>query len=118
MAGNKVLNVYRICAELPSPVDTRSSERRARPRERPLWRPGAAGAGALVRYPLGVHATVRNMSSHAHHSGHADPGDLTRTALSATLHCLTGCAIGEVLGLVLATAFGWGNAAAIAVSGA
>ncbi len=30
-----------------------------------------------------------------------------RTAASATLHCLTGCAIGEVLGMVLGTAFGW-----------
>ena len=32
------------------------------------------------------------------------------------MHCLTGCAIGEVLGMVLATAFGWGNALSIAVS--
>jgi hypothetical protein len=32
------------------------------------------------------------------------------------LHCLTGCAIGEVLGMVLATALGWGNTASIAVS--
>jgi hypothetical protein len=30
-----------------------------------------------------------------------------RLALSATLHCLTGCAIGEILGLVVATALGW-----------
>ncbi|MEU9008305.1 DUF4396 domain-containing protein [Streptomyces sp. NPDC048479] len=30
-------------------------------------------------------------------------------AAQATLHCLTGCAIGEVLGMVLGTAFGWGN---------
>ena len=30
-----------------------------------------------------------------------------RLSLSATLHCLTGCAIGEVLGLVIATALGW-----------
>jgi Domain of unknown function (DUF4396) len=30
-----------------------------------------------------------------------------RLALSATVHCLTGCAIGEVLGLVIATALGW-----------
>jgi hypothetical protein len=41
---------------------------------------------------------------------------LNRTAISATLHCLTGCALGEVLGLVIATAAGWGNAASIAVS--
>ena len=32
---------------------------------------------------------------------------LNRLALSATLHCLTGCAIGEILGLVIATALGW-----------
>jgi hypothetical protein len=31
--------------------------------------------------------------------------------VSATTHCLTGCAIGEVSGMALATAFGWGNAA-------
>jgi hypothetical protein len=38
------------------------------------------------------------------------------TAVQATLHCLTGCAIGEVLGMILATAFGWGNAASIFVA--
>src|SRR5256885_3046091 len=37
-------------------------------------------------------------------------------ALSATVHCLTGCAIGEVLGMVLSTWWGWGNAASIALS--
>ncbi|HEY9437292.1 MAG TPA: DUF4396 domain-containing protein [Streptomyces sp.] len=30
-------------------------------------------------------------------------------AAAATLHCLTGCAIGEILGMVIGTAFGWGN---------
>jgi hypothetical protein len=39
-----------------------------------------------------------------------------RTAISATLHCLTGCAIGEVAGMALATALGWGDAASIAAS--
>ena len=43
-------------------------------------------------------------------------GSLTRNAVQATLHCLTGCAIGEVLGMVISTAFGWGNAVSIAVS--
>jgi hypothetical protein len=38
------------------------------------------------------------------------------TAVSATLHCLTGCAIGEVLGMVLATWWGWGNLPSIALS--
>jgi hypothetical protein len=39
-----------------------------------------------------------------------------RMALSATLHCLTGCAIGEVLGLAIGTALGWGNAATIVLA--
>lgn len=38
---------------------------------------------------------------------------LTRTAVSATLHCLTGCAIGEVLGMVITTALGWSNLTSI-----
>jgi hypothetical protein len=41
---------------------------------------------------------------------------LTRSAVQATLHCLTGCAVGEVLGMVLATAFGLGNAASIGLA--
>ena len=41
---------------------------------------------------------------------------LNRTAFSATAHCLTGCAIGEVLGMVLGTAFGWGNFATIVLA--
>jgi hypothetical protein len=39
-----------------------------------------------------------------------------RTAVSATLHCLTGCAIGEVLGMVLATWWGWSNGPSIALA--
>ncbi|MFF5080281.1 DUF4396 domain-containing protein [Actinoplanes sp. NPDC000266] len=42
--------------------------------------------------------------------------ELTRSAISATLHCLTGCAIGEILGMVIGTALGWGNAPTIALS--
>ena len=38
------------------------------------------------------------------------------SAVSATLHCLTGCAIGEVLGMVLSTWWGWGNTGSIALS--
>jgi uncharacterized protein DUF4396 len=41
---------------------------------------------------------------------------LNRLAFSATAHCLTGCAVGEILGLVIATAAGWGNAASIAIA--
>ncbi|MGZ4452821.1 MAG: DUF4396 domain-containing protein [Nocardioides sp.] len=39
-----------------------------------------------------------------------------RTAAQATLHCLTGCAIGEVLGMVLATWWGWSNDPSIALA--
>ena len=41
---------------------------------------------------------------------------LNRLAFSATAHCLTGCAIGEVLGVVVGTALGWGNFATIALA--
>jgi hypothetical protein len=53
---------------------------------------------------------------HAHHQHHAHPRSLNRIAWSATLHCLTGCAIGEVLGMVIGTALGWGNGATIALA--
>src|SRR5918994_23912 len=41
---------------------------------------------------------------------------LNRLAVSATNHCLTGCFTGEVTGMVIATAFGWGDVASIAVA--
>jgi hypothetical protein len=50
-----------------------------------------------------------------HHPHHAAPS-LNRVAWSATLHCLTGCAIGEILGMVIGTALGWGNGATIALA--
>jgi hypothetical protein len=43
---------------------------------------------------------------------HAEP-DLNRAALSATTHCLIGCAAGEVVGMAIASAAGWSNAASI-----
>ena len=54
-------------------------------------------------------------TTHAHHrlpSG----GSLNRSAVLATAHCLTGCAIGEILGLVLATALGWSNLPSIVLA--
>ena len=65
--------------------------------------------------------------SHAHHAphsrhasfGHAtapDATSLNRIAFSATLHCLTGCAIGEIAGMVIGTALGLGNLEAIALA--
>ena len=41
---------------------------------------------------------------------------LNKTAASATLHCLTGCAIGEVVGMIISTGLNWSNAASIAIS--
>ena len=40
-------------------------------------------------------------------------GGLNRLAAAATTHCLTGCALGEIAGVFLGTAFGWGNLATI-----
>ena len=53
---------------------------------------------------------------HDHHHRQDARASLNRTAWSATLHCLTGCAIGEVLGMVIGTALGWGNGATIVLS--
>jgi hypothetical protein len=44
------------------------------------------------------------------------PASLNRLAFQATAHCLTGCAIGEVAGMVIATALGWGAFASIVLS--
>lgn len=42
--------------------------------------------------------------------------NLNRTAASATLHCLTGCAIGEVLGMIISTALKWSALASVVIS--
>jgi hypothetical protein len=58
--------------------------------------------------------------SHHDHDGHqsskAAASSLNWTAFSATVHCLTGCAIGEVLGMIIGTALGWGAGATIALA--
>src|SRR5215210_5654568 len=58
---------------------------------------------------------VMEAAAHRHH-GHAEmPTEgsaLTAVAFSATLHCLTGCALGEIAGMALGTALGlsdWGT---------
>ncbi|ONI49968.1 hypothetical protein STIB_56820 [Streptomyces sp. IB2014 011-1] len=47
--------------------------------------------------------------THAGHAGHQGGGVTWGAAAKATLHCLTGCAIGEILGMVIGTALLWGN---------
>jgi Domain of unknown function (DUF4396) len=51
-----------------------------------------------------------------HHDHHASAGSANAMALSATLHCLTGCAIGEIVGLMIGTAAGLSNLATIGLA--
>ena len=53
--------------------------------------------------------------SSSHHDG-APAASLNRLAVQATIHCLTGCAIGEVLGMVAGTAFALGNPVTVVIS--
>ncbi len=53
---------------------------------------------------------------HSMHEGRPTGAALTRLAVSATLHCLTGCAIGEVLGMVIGTALGWSDVQTIVLA--
>lgn len=53
---------------------------------------------------------------HDAHSQRPQGKALTSLAISATLHCLTGCAIGEVLGMVIGTALGWSDLQTIALA--
>jgi hypothetical protein len=53
-------------------------------------------------------------SGHGHTAQAA--GSLNALALSATFHCLTGCAIGEVVGMMVALSFGWGDVAQIGLA--
>jgi hypothetical protein len=55
------------------------------------------------------------MSTHAH-TTHTGDRSLNALAFSATVHCLTGCAIGEVLGMVIGTALGFSDLATIALA--
>ena len=54
------------------------------------------------------------MSDHEHHHHHTE--SLNRTALMATVHCLSGCAIGEVAGMVIGTGLGLSNGVTIVLS--
>jgi hypothetical protein len=62
------------------------------------------------------HPSDAPAAAHGHADAAATPRELNRLATSATNHCLTGCVIGEVLGMTIATALGWGDLASIALA--
>jgi hypothetical protein len=70
------------------------------------------GKGAWSRPPLPTHSHDASEHQDLSTSGRA----LNGVSISATLHCLTGCAIGEVLGLSIGTALGLSNVATIALA--
>jgi Domain of unknown function (DUF4396) len=51
-----------------------------------------------------------------HHELPTEGAALTATAISATMHCLTGCAIGEIAGMAIGTAFGLSNLATVVLA--
>src|SRR3954469_2615598 len=53
---------------------------------------------------------------HEHHELPTSGRALTGVAVSATLHCLTGCAIGEILGMAIGTALGFSNGSTIVLA--
>jgi len=57
------------------------------------------------------HCTMHAPTGHT-----ASRAGLNRVALSATVHCLTGCAIGEVLGMVIGSWLGWGTGTTIGLA--
>jgi hypothetical protein len=66
--------------------------------------------------PAAAAAFIRDEPAHQHLVAAPSGRDLTRSATSATLHCLTGCAIGEILGMALATWWGWSNGPSIGLA--
>jgi hypothetical protein len=57
---------------------------------------------------LNMEATAHNSHDH-HHEMPTSGAALNQVALSATLHCLTGCALGEIAGMAIGTAIGLSN---------
>lgn len=60
------------------------------------------------------HAGHADHTEHSDHAGHG--GSINAMAASATLHCLTGCAVGEILGLIIGTSIGLGNVGTIVLA--
>ncbi|MGA0033631.1 MAG: DUF4396 domain-containing protein [Burkholderiales bacterium] len=63
------------------------------------------------------HDAGHMLDTHHHHQAATrTDSSLNRVAWMATLHCLSGCAIGEVAGMVIGTALGWSNLETIALA--
>jgi hypothetical protein len=56
------------------------------------------------------------VTGHDHHELPTSGRELTGISISATLHCLTGCAIGEIAGMAIGTALGFGNWGTVALA--
>jgi hypothetical protein len=63
-----------------------------------------------------VEAATHTDEHRHHHEMPTSGRALTSVAIAATLHCLTGCAIGEIVGMIIGTAFNWSNGGTIAIS--
>ena len=63
-----------------------------------------------------MHAAEHDHHHHHHHELPTEGRALDLVALSATLHCLTGCALGEIAGMIIGTALGWGNWETVALA--
>ena len=57
---------------------------------------------------------VETATTHEH--GESQHGSLNGLALSATFHCLTGCALGEIVGMIVAISLGWSDIAQIGLA--
>jgi hypothetical protein len=62
------------------------------------------------------HSTNHTGDAHGHDHRPAGSGASWSMAVKATLHCLTGCAVGEILGMVIGTALLWGNVPTMALA--
>jgi Cu+-exporting ATPase len=77
---------------------------------------GIVGAAHMADQPAPTKERAMSTTEHMHHELPTSGRALNAVALSATLHCLTGCAIGEILGMVIGTALGFSDLGTIALA--